>query len=297
MANTFFTLVVPTIDGTGTAVDLSTAGAMKTIVVGVTPDSTGQGMRCTLNLEISNAAVAPVTDDGWSPIATFAQPGDQTIAVDCKWMRVRRSNSKTPAGQPDVKVGSTNDGASLLNLPAGTGDGSSAAQDSSLLGPFKTVQVAGTFNGTVNVEISEDGTFFSPGLTFYQNGQKSLAFVARFMRVTRSGTPAIAPGQPTVNVAASAMPGGGGGGSSSSAQRFTYTATGAEGSDFNVALPVARASDTYTIQATQGDAASILGFHFPNTLAGDRTLTQFRVVTTAAVTAGDTFMFTVDDPT
>lgn len=90
---------------------------------------------------------------------------------------------------------------------------------------------------------------------------------------------------------------GGSSTSASNAQVFQYVATGAEGSDFNVPLPIARANDTYLIQCTLGDVTLILAYQFPNTLVGDRTTTQFRVVTTAAVSAGDTFMFFIEDPT
>jgi hypothetical protein len=93
------------------------------------------------------------------------------------------------------------------------------------------------------------------------------------------------------------MPGGGGGGGSSgNPQNFTYVATGAEGSDFFVPLPLARTNDTYLIYWALADVTSILSLQLPNTVAGDRTTVQFRVVTTAAVTAGDTFMFYVVDP-
>jgi hypothetical protein len=91
--------------------------------------------------------------------------------------------------------------------------------------------------------------------------------------------------------------GGGGGGGLGNPQSFEYVATGAEGSDFFVPLPAARANDAYLIQCAQGDVAFIIGYQFPNTVPGDRTTTQFRMVTTIAVTAGDTFMFIVNDPT
>jgi hypothetical protein len=79
-------------------------------------------------------------------------------------------------------------------------------------------------------------------------------------------------------------------------QRFRYTATGAEGSDFMVTLPVAQGTDDYIIVASLSDAPAIYGMRFPNALAGDRTTTQFRVITTAALTAGDVIEFRVVDP-
>jgi hypothetical protein len=81
----------------------------------------------------------------------------------------------------------------------------------------------------------------------------------------------------------------------SSLQSFRYTATGAEGSDFMVPLPAARGNDTYSVQAQCAGVTSILGIDCPDLLAGDRTTTQFRVITTGAVTAGDQFDFIVTD--
>ena len=79
------------------------------------------------------------------------------------------------------------------------------------------------------------------------------------------------------------------------AQTFRYTATGAEGSDFSVTLPAARSTDVYSIAFSQADATSLLAFQFPDALAGDRTTTAFRVVTSSALTVGDTIDFLVYD--
>lgn len=92
--------------------------------------------------------------------------------------------------------------------------------------------------------------------------------------------------------------GGGFGGSPSGIeQRFLYTATGAEGSDFMVTLPLVRANDTYFVFTALDGVTNIVGIDTPNILAGDRTTTQFRVITTANVTAGDRFAFQVVNPT
>lgn len=76
-------------------------------------------------------------------------------------------------------------------------------------------------------------------------------------------------------------------------QAFRYTCTGAEGSDFTVTLPVAQANDSYAVVPGLAGVTSIYGIDCPDILAGDRTTTQFRVVTTAAVTAGDQIDFLV----
>jgi hypothetical protein len=76
---------------------------------------------------------------------------------------------------------------------------------------------------------------------------------------------------------------------------FRFTATGAEGSDFLVTLPTPRGTDIYRVQGTLAGVTSIVGFDCPDTLAGDRTTTQFRVITSASVTVGDKIDFYVSD--
>lgn len=94
----------------------------------------------------------------------------------------------------------------------------------------------------------------------------------------------------------------GGGASSGSGgsnlQAFRYTVTGLEPdtSDFTVILPAARVTDVYRIAGDLAGAVSIVGLDFPDLIAGDRTTTQFRVVATGSLTAGDQLDFFVSDP-
>jgi hypothetical protein len=89
--------------------------------------------------------------------------------------------------------------------------------------------------------------------------------------------------------------GGGTGGAAATEQRFRYTATGAEGSDFFVPLPAARANDSYIITAALVNASTIYGFRFPDASIPDRKTTEFRMITTVALTAVDAFDFRVID--
>jgi hypothetical protein len=89
--------------------------------------------------------------------------------------------------------------------------------------------------------------------------------------------------------------GGTGGGGASTDQVFRYTATGAEGTDFNITLPAARATDLYNVLMTSGSVAGIVPANFPDTLAGDRTTTQFRCITAAPLALGDQFDLLVID--
>jgi len=85
--------------------------------------------------------------------------------------------------------------------------------------------------------------------------------------------------------------GGGGGGSGVSIQR--YIATGAEGTDFMVTLTVPQATDLYSVSPANAGVANIVAYDCPDVLAGDRTTTQFRVVTTGALTLDDIIDFMI----
>lgn len=67
----------------------------------------------------------------------------------------------------------------------------------------------------------------------------------------------------------------------------------ADGSDFVVLLPVAMPDDEYSVFPTQAGVAAIVGIDCPDIAAGDRTTTQFRVVTTAPLANGDFVDFLV----
>lgn len=75
-------------------------------------------------------------------------------------------------------------------------------------------------------------------------------------------------------------------------QRFRHTCTGAEGTSILVTLPATRGNNTYNVQATQATYTTLLMFGCP---LGDRTTTQFRIRTSTAVTAGDSFDIVVSD--
>jgi hypothetical protein len=88
--------------------------------------------------------------------------------------------------------------------------------------------------------------------------------------------------------------GGGGGADSGNTQalRATIVQPG-DGSDFMVTFPVARLNDTYAVEATVASASVNAAINCPDTAAGDRTTTEFRVVTSAALPDGTTIDFIV----
>jgi hypothetical protein len=76
-------------------------------------------------------------------------------------------------------------------------------------------------------------------------------------------------------------------------QNFVYTATGSEGSDFKVSLPATRINDAYFVTASLAGVTSNFAIDLPNSVASDRTTTQFRVQTSSAPQSGDRIEFHV----
>lgn len=91
------------------------------------------------------------------------------------------------------------------------------------------------------------------------------------------------------------MPSGGAGGGGGATEAFFYTATGAEGSDFTVTLPTAQPADTYAVLATCDGVSAIFGIDCPDLIAGDRTTTTFRCITSTALVLGDKISFLVSE--
>lgn len=71
----------------------------------------------------------------------------------------------------------------------------------------------------------------------------------------------------------------------------TYTATGAEGTDFNVSIGATLAADDYELTWAPAGVAALPILDLPSALAGDRTTSQFRVLVGDALTAGDVLKF------
>lgn len=99
------------------------------------------------------------------------------------------------------------------------------------------------------------------------------------------GNDAVTQLSPAPFVIRGAGSGGGGGGTT---QTFRYTVSQpADGTDFMVTLPAAMPNDSYSVFPALAGVVSITGIDCPDILAGDRTTTQFRVVTAAALADGD----------
>ena len=283
MANIFTSIPVPTANGSGAAVDVSSFGASKTIsVAGILPGA--------VIVEISNQLVPT----SWAPVASFSNPDGIVVNAAARWMRATVTGFVpgfvTPTATCDV--GGTDDGATFANLPVTAGNGSGAAVDISSLGLFKTIVVGGTFGGNVQVELSEDGAsnWSQIGFGFPQPGQQSQIVAAHFMRVTRGGVPTIAPGMPTVDVGGCAPVGGGGGGGGN-VTPVIYTAVGGE-QTFNVPIGKTLTTTAYVVTGSTAGTAFQITMDMPTS---GRTTTQFQVVTSAPLTAGDILNFLLAD--
>lgn len=73
---------------------------------------------------------------------------------------------------------------------------------------------------------------------------------------------------------------------------FRYVVA-ANSADFMVSLPEELEVDTYSVKAQLVDSTDYVGIYLPDVLAGDRTTTQFRVVTTSNLSIGDTIDFLI----
>lgn len=88
---------------------------------------------------------------------------------------------------------------------------------------------------------------------------------------------------------------GTGTGSTEVVYRYTYTATGSEGTDFTVTPGVTMSSDDYEVMCSNKGAGASGVFipDMPDALAGDRTTTTFRVLTSDQMPAGHKLAFLI----
>lgn len=202
MSNVFAGLPLPTLNGAGAGVDVSTMGAPKTIEV------VGSFVGATIIVEAS--------EDGgvtYGPVVVFQNVGGaRVIDVVAQFMRVTVSGRKTTvpfSANCDVGAPMVTPMFAAISLPSGNGAG--AATDVSLFGEIFTVVVGGTFSGAVVlIEISEDGTDYAPLKAFAgQGGLWSGIVTANWVRANVSGRKGPVPF--TATAAFGAVQGGGGG--------------------------------------------------------------------------------------
>jgi len=283
MAVLAFDLGTFSADGTGTAVATTFAGRTKTIIVSGT-------FVASVHVEVSCGGLM------FFPIKSFNNPDIKPMLFAASSMRARVEDYVS--GTISVTVVTEDSGGLFTALPVPSSDGVGAAVDISTYGNLKTaifgIDGNGQNPGSHEIEFSADNVNWGQLFKSFTNpGLQTLEAPAFYARVRREGLDPRFVG--TTAIFLGAIEDGGGGGSAGNMQAFQYTHAGADSSDFMVTLPAARASGTYIVMATQAGVALEVGIDAPELLAGDRTTTQFRVVTTGNITAGDQIDFIVVD--
>lgn len=301
----FLSLAVPTGNGIGTPASSNTLPMFKTVVV-------GGAFRGNLTVEIS--------EDGgvtYSQVLSFLTPGFRTIIATAGFMRVRRNGVPLiNPGLPIVNVAATIGGGGLGSIVfeesgvplAGaphdtlnvTGDGQTFVDSGGGVatldipgvtfedegvpvagGPHDTLNVIGQGAAIGNLGGGVAGLVI-PGVVFEEAGAPLANPPHIVLNVTGPGQTLVNSGGGVATLNISGRP----------SQTKRYVAVGGE-SDFNVVLTTPLATDVYTVVATCAGVAIIVGIDCPDLLAGDRTTTQFRVITTLALTAGDQIDFNI----
>ncbi len=280
MANQFLSIPVPATTGVGASVDVSELAFIKTITVAVPHPYEG-----TIDIEFSNDAAGL----SWNSIRSVANGTQFTVGIAARWMRVEVQNYRI-GDPPTAMVASDTDTANVfINLPVTAGNGTGASVPVSLAaGVMKTVSVAGTFSGDVDIQISEDGTAWNSLRTFSSPSSETFRVVAAFMRAVRMGASSV-PGTPSVDIGCASENVAGGGASTGSPAAIIYSADGTEGTDFTVTWPTPRASANYGVVAlSQGGGGYVVAIDVPH---ADVTAASFRVITSAALAFGDAIVF------
>lgn len=179
--NVFANLPMPALNGGGAAVDVSTMGAQKTIVI------SGTFPGRAVEVQISQVAGGA---SGYTPVRTFTDGETKlVIPVAARFMRAFVKNRVTgDSFSCNVDVGAPEARCEFGVVPIPGADGDGADLAAGTFGSFHTFSMVGDFNGArVIIEASEDGTAYAPVLTFTGPSQQSWSGVARFFRANLKG--------------------------------------------------------------------------------------------------------------
>lgn len=168
MANQFVNIPVLAANGAGAPVDVSKMGATKTIVAG---DIQG-GTTVTIEYSEDPAGVGP-----WAPLpeGSFQNPGRVTYDFAAHWLRAVTSSYM--GGTPNADCGASGDGATFVEVGAGSAD-------ISALPALKTVVTS----GAGILEVSQDGVSWSQAFAFQNPGGQTQRVYGQFARWTGGGT-------------------------------------------------------------------------------------------------------------
>jgi hypothetical protein len=188
MPSAYATIVVPTGTASGTGVDTDALQESRTIIVS---DLAAGGV---VHIEASD------DNTDWTPVVDFDAPGVKIVPCASGFMRARSSNVSSPAPTCIVSAEQTSILDVQMNMPVGNGTGSNA--NFNILGAAKTIKVMGDFEGSISLEISNDGTHFETIANFTAPGSIDIDFVASVGRVVVTGYQS---GSPAVSVAAAPL--------------------------------------------------------------------------------------------
>ncbi len=180
-SNVFVNLGLPVLNGAGTAVDVSTLGPNKTIVIN------GDFPGCTIELQASQVAGGA---SGFAPVCSFVDGSTHKVVdVACRYLRTfvrNRVAGATFTANIDVGAPEWINTFASITMPVADGDG--ADIDVSALGSFWTVNVTGDLAGArVMLMISEDGTAWAPLVSFNGPGLQTFRVSAKFAHVNVIG--------------------------------------------------------------------------------------------------------------
>ena len=189
MANVSITLVVPSANGAGSAVDCSAMGERKSIVV--------EG-------SLVGVVAIDVSVDGgstWAEAASIVGEGRRTIRAVANRIRARTSGYQR--GAATCTVGGVEEATDFVDLAVPAADGVGASVDVSEYGTHWTAIMAtsGTWSGALVLEVSQNNTDWDQALpTFTRPGSQNGEVLAHYVRVRRTGYDAYAPGPATLTL-------------------------------------------------------------------------------------------------
>lgn len=254
--NVAATLVPPTSNANGSGVDVSTMGPAKTIIIGGTL--------------VGIVTVEASLDGGttYKPVAVFNGTGRKKVRVVCNYMRCSVAGYTSGTATCDVGGAPATNQLSALTVPAGNGAG--ASLDVSGYGTDWTVMVAGAFDGTIVVEVSQDDTDYDQVFPTFTTGGglKSAQVEAKYVRIKRAGYSAVDAAVTAFIAAADPL-------------SFSKFVTGQKVSNHKGIIPSARLN--LATAPTNADTVIIEGhvFKFLTTLIAADTTTQVKIGTAA----------------
>lgn len=177
MASRYFSIPVPSLPGTGTAVNVSDLGPSKSLIIDAAIDSWG------------DVAIEGSCDGGisYAPILSISLLQDPALPSLAGVFTHLRAVRQTGAGSVSISAGGTiSDTAfSSFNVPPTHLPGTALSTVD--FGEYKTVVVSGSYIGAIVIEGSCDGSSYDPIATLRSGSSQVLNLVGNYlsMRISR----------------------------------------------------------------------------------------------------------------